>query len=40
MPTEAIIATLFVTGVITVFSVALAYGQLKTTAYHREHPEN
>ena len=39
MPTEAIIATAFVTGVITIFSLALAYGQHQNKKYHREHPQ-
>jgi hypothetical protein len=39
MPTEAIIVTAFVAGVITIFSLALAYGQRQTTAYFREHPQ-
>ena len=40
MPTEAIIATAFVTGVITIFSLVLAYGQRKYTAYLRGNPQN
>jgi hypothetical protein len=39
MPTEAILATALVTGVITIFSLAIAYGQRQTTAYFREHPQ-
>jgi hypothetical protein len=39
MPTETIIVTAFVAGVITVFSLALVYGQRQTTAYRREHPQ-
>jgi hypothetical protein len=38
MPTETTIVTALVTGVITIFSLAIAYGQRQTTAYHREHP--
>jgi hypothetical protein len=40
MPAQAIIASAIVTGVIAIFTIALAYGQRQTTAYHREHPEN
>lgn len=39
MPTESIIATALVTGVIAIFSLAIAYGQRQTTAYHREHQQ-
>ena len=39
MPTETIIVTAFVTGVIIIFSLAVAYGQRQTIAYHREHPQ-
>lgn len=39
MPTEAIIVTALVAGVITIFSLAIAYGQSQTTAYRREHPQ-
>ncbi len=39
MPTETIFMTALVAGVITIFSLAIAYGQRQTTAYHREHPK-
>lgn len=39
MPTETIVVTALVAGVIAIFSLAIAYGQRQTTAYHREHPK-
>lgn len=39
MPTETIIVAGFVAGIITVLSLAIAYGQRQTTAYYREHPQ-
>jgi hypothetical protein len=39
MPSDAILVTAIVTGVITIFSLALAYGQRPTTAHLREHPQ-
>jgi DMSO reductase anchor subunit len=39
MPSDAILVTAIVTGVITIFSLALVYGQRQTTAYFREHPQ-
>jgi hypothetical protein len=39
MPTETIVVAGFVAGVITIFSLAIAYGQRQTTAYRREHPQ-
>lgn len=39
MPTETIIVTAFVVGVITILSLAIAYGQRQTTAYRRKHPQ-
>lgn len=39
MPTEAIIATALVTGVITILCLAIAYGQRQSTLYRREHPQ-
>jgi|APThiThiocy_cv2_1041547.scaffolds.fasta_scaffold06170_8 hypothetical protein len=39
MPSESILATALVTGVITIFSLAIAYGQRQSTAHRREHPQ-
>lgn len=38
MPTETIIVTAFVAGVIAIFSLALAYGERQTESHRREHP--
>jgi hypothetical protein len=38
MPTETIIVTAFVAGVIAIFSLALVYGERQTESRRREHP--
>jgi hypothetical protein len=38
MPTETIIVTAFVAGVIAIFSLALVYGERQTEGRRREHP--
>ena len=38
MPTDTIIVTAFVAGVIAIFSLALVYGERQTESRRREHP--